>query len=391
MRKPGFILTLGFVLLLGLAAGAAAQTTFTTTLRGAEEVPAPGDPDASGFATVTIQGTTITYSILVNGITTPTSAHIHSGVFGVLGPIVVDLNPTFGAGCTSGTVMNVDSNLISQILANPAAFYVNVHSTEFPFPNGAVRGQLGNSSPLLASRTFFIPVVGKLTGARNEDFITDLRIINRSTVPATVTIDYFASSATALSGPTATRTIVVGPQSQHVLDDVVGTLFSTSGSGALRITSDQDIQVVARILNDKRQGNGGTTGLFVPASTLDETCPRGLLPFLSSASPSDTANGAGFRTNIGWFNPNPFPVTVTFTARHNNGTIFGTETVTIPAYSRLQLSVWELFNDVPASERRLDDYYVTYQTTGGTAVIYAAVVDNKTGDGYYTTGFCTTF
>jgi len=39
----------------------------------------------------------------------------------------------------------------------------------------------------------------------------------------------------------------------------------------------------------------------------------------------------------------------------------------------------------------MDDYYVTYQTTGGTAVIYAAVVDNHTGDGYYTTGSCTTF
>jgi CHRD domain-containing protein len=389
MRKPLSILALGLVLLLGLAAGAAAQTTFTTTLRGAEEVPGPGDPDASGFATVTIQGTTITYSILVNGITTPTAAHIHRGAFGVPGPVVVPLNPTFGAGCTSGTVTNVDANLIAQILANPAAFYVNVHSTEFP--DGAVRGQLGNSSPLLGGRTFFIPVVGKLTGARNEDFITDVRIINRSTVPATVTIDFFASSATALSGPTATRTIVVGPQTQHVLNDVLGTLFSTDGSGALRITSDQDIQVVSRILNDKRQGNGGTTGLFVPASTLDETCSRGLLPFLSSASPSDTANGAGFRTNIGWFNPNAFPVTVTFTARRNDGTILGTETVTIPAFSRLQLGVWELFNDVPENERRLDDYYVTYQATGGTAVIYAAVVDNKTGDGYYTTGFCTTF
>jgi hypothetical protein len=389
MRKPVSILGLAFALVFGIAAAVSAQTTLTTTLRGAEEVPPPGDPDASGFATVTIQGTTITYSILVNGITTPTVAHIHRGAFGVPGPVVVDLNPSFGAGCTSGTVMSVDPSLINEILANPAGFYVNVHSTEFP--GGAVRGQLGNSSPLLGAKTFFIPVVGKLTGARNEEFVTDVRIINRSAVPATVTIDFFASSATALAGPTATRTIMVGAMSQHVLNDILGTLFSTTGSGALRISSDQDIQVVARILNDKRQGNGGTTGLFVPASSLDETCSRGLLPFLSSASPSDTANGAGFRTNIGWFNPNAFPVTVAFTARRNNGTIFGTETVTIPAYSRLQLGVWELFDDVPTSERRIDDYYVTYQTTGGAAIIYAAVVDNKTGDGYYTTGFCTTF
>ena len=84
-------------------------------------------------------------------------------------------------------------------------------------------------------------------------------------------------------------------------------------------------------------------------------------------------------------------MTVTFSARHNDGSIFATKTVTIPAYSRLQLGVWELFDSVPTNERRMDDYYVTYQTTGGTAVVYAAVVDNHTGDGYYTTGSCTTF
>lgn len=388
MRKTLSILFL-FLFACAVSSIASAQTTFTTTLKGSEEVPGPGDPDGAGMATITISGTTITYSILVNGISTPTTAHIHSGIFGVAGPIVVDLSPTFGTGCATGTVTGVSSTLISQILANPSAFYVNVHSTEFP--NGAIRGQLGNASPLLPTRTFYLPVVGKLTGARNEEFVSDLRIINRSTLPATVTIDFFTSSATALSGPTATQTIVVAPQSQYVLNDVLGTMFSTTGSGALRITSNQDIQVVERILNDKRQGNGGTTGLFVPSTSLDQTCSKGLLPFLSSASPSETANGAGFRTNIGWFNPNPFPVTVTFTARRNDGTILGSVTITVPAYSRLQQGVFELINTVPESDRRLDDYFVTYSTNGGPLIVYAAVVDNHTGDGYYTTGFCTTF
>ena len=370
-----------------LTAAASVQTTFTTTLRGSEEVPGPGDPNGSGFAVITISGTTIDYSLLVNGLTTPTAAHIHSGVFGVAGPIVVPLNPTFGAGCATGSVAGVSSTLIDQILANPSAFYVNVHSTEFP--NGAIRGQLGNSSAQLPTRTFFVPVVGKLTGARNEQFISDVRIINRSATPATVTIDFFASSATALPGPTSTQVVTVAPNSQLVVNDILGTTFNTSGSGALRITSDQDVIVVSRILNDKRQGNGGTTGLFVPASSLDQTCSNGILPFLSSASPSDTANGAGFRTNVGWFNPNAFAVTVTFTLRSNDGSALGIETVTVPAYSRLQEGIFELIDSVPESQRRIDDYFVTYTATGGPIVVYAAVVDNHTGDGYYLTGFCT--
>ena len=376
-----------FLIACLLTAAATAQTTFTTTLRGSEEVPGPGDPNGSGFAVITISGTTIDYSLLVNGLTTPTAAHIHSGVFGVAGPIVVPLNPTFGAGCATGSITGVSSTLIDQILANPSAFYVNVHSTEFP--DGAIRGQLGNSSAQLPTRTFFVPVVGKLTGARNEQFISDVRIINRSATTATVTIDFFASSATALPGPTSTQVVTVAPNSQLVVNDILGTTFNTSGSGALRITSDQDVIVVSRILNDKRQGNGGTTGLFVPASSLDQTCSNGILPFLSSASPSDTANGAGFRTNVGWFNPNAFAVTVTFTLRRNDGSVLGTETVTVPAYSRLQEGIFELIDSVPESQRRIDDYFVTYTATGGPIVVYAAVVDNHTGDGYYLTGFCT--
>ena len=386
MRKPLFIPVL--VLLAGVIASAAsAQTTFTTTLRGSNEVPGPGDPDGSGFAVVTISGTTINYSLLVNGLATPTAAHIHSGVFGVSGPIVVDLNPAFGAGCATGSVAAVPTALINQILADPSSFYVNVHSTEFP--NGAIRGQLGNSSAQLPTRTFFVPVVGKLTGARNEEFISDVRIINRSSTTATVTIDFFASSATALAGPTSTQVVTVAPNSQLVVNDILGTTFNTTGSGALRITSDQDVIVVSRILNDKRQGNGGTTGLFVPATSLDQTCANGILPFLSSASPSDTANGAGFRTNIGWFNPNAFSVGVTFTLRRNDGSVLGTETVTVPAYSRLQEGIFELIDSVPESQRRIDDYFVTYSATGGPIVVYAAVVVNHTGDGYYLTGFCT--
>ncbi len=43
-------------------------------------------------------------------------------------------------GMLSGCV-SADPVLIGQIIANPAGYYVNVHTTEFPA--GAVRGQLG--------------------------------------------------------------------------------------------------------------------------------------------------------------------------------------------------------------------------------------------------------
>jgi hypothetical protein len=65
-------------------------------------------------------------------------AHIHRGAAQVAGPPVVVLaNP---AQNISDTCQPVAPALISEIVANPAGFYVNVHTKEHP--SGAIRAQL---------------------------------------------------------------------------------------------------------------------------------------------------------------------------------------------------------------------------------------------------------
>jgi hypothetical protein len=111
------------------------------TLSGAEEVPGPGDADGSGTALITLnqgQGQ-VCWELAASDIMTPTAAHIHVGVFGVAGPVVVALSPPedgSSTGCTS-----VDPELIKQIRQNPEVYYVNIHTSDFP--SGALRGQLG--------------------------------------------------------------------------------------------------------------------------------------------------------------------------------------------------------------------------------------------------------
>jgi hypothetical protein len=112
----------------------------TTTLTGAEEVPVLGDPDGTGFATVTVnpgQGL-VCYELSVSGIEAATAAHIHEAPVGVAGPVVVELLPPTD-GSSSGCV-EVDRAEAKDILKNPADYYVNVHNAEFP--GGALRGQL---------------------------------------------------------------------------------------------------------------------------------------------------------------------------------------------------------------------------------------------------------
>lgn len=109
-----------------------------------------GDLDGFGGAVIIIAlPNTVCWGITVDNLTSPPSpmnlAHIHSGVSGLNGPIVVTLsppvapsagNPGASSGCTSG----VPVATINAIRLNPTGFYVNVHNAAFP--PGAVRGQL---------------------------------------------------------------------------------------------------------------------------------------------------------------------------------------------------------------------------------------------------------
>jgi hypothetical protein len=118
-------------------------------LEGAQEVP-PADPDGRGTFAYIAFDHTLCYVLTARRIEPSTMAHIHVGARGVNGPIVIGLvAPTRGvsADCIAaqpeGTPGDADVLLeseLAQIIANPAAFYTNVHNT--PFPGGAIRGQL---------------------------------------------------------------------------------------------------------------------------------------------------------------------------------------------------------------------------------------------------------
>ncbi len=115
---------------------------FSTVLTGAAEVPGPGDPNGSGFATITVNPgqEEVCYELSVEGITLPAiGAHIHEAPVDDFGPVVVALTPPDASGFSSGCV-EVSRELALDILRNPENYYVNVHTTDFEA--GAVRGQL---------------------------------------------------------------------------------------------------------------------------------------------------------------------------------------------------------------------------------------------------------
>jgi CHRD domain len=91
----------------------------------------------SGTASITIRTglARLCHTLTVSGLTNVTAAHIH---LVSTGAIVVPLTtPTTG---TSSGCATVERSLLQQIVRNPAAYYVNVHTQTFP--NGQVQGTL---------------------------------------------------------------------------------------------------------------------------------------------------------------------------------------------------------------------------------------------------------
>jgi len=117
-------------------------TPLVATLDGKAEVPGPGDANGNGEFSGWFDASKgrICYTLGVGSLASPTMAHIHRGDAQTAGPVVVALaNPVHDI---SDTCTPAAPALISEIVANPSAFYVNVHTTQYP--KGAIRAQLMN-------------------------------------------------------------------------------------------------------------------------------------------------------------------------------------------------------------------------------------------------------
>lgn len=108
---------------------------------GFAEVPGPGDGAGAGRVTVVVdppKGRLCYMFFNVRTSAAPTAAHIHSGAVGASGGPVVTLQAP-AAGSSSGC-QEITADLANALVANPANYYVNVHTSQFP--PGAIRGQL---------------------------------------------------------------------------------------------------------------------------------------------------------------------------------------------------------------------------------------------------------
>jgi uncharacterized repeat protein (TIGR01451 family) len=192
---------------------------FRALLNGANEVP-PVPTDAMGLASFVLNQTTneLIYGIQFNDIDNITAAHLHQAGAGANGPVVVTLYA--GGGIQPSPTeplqgrITIAPALAASIAANPAGFYVNVHTSDFP--SGEIRGQLARTlnAPLHCPIGVLPPVqpsygqrgeMDKDPGARHFDIWARVRPETLS--GTTITNVAMVTSDTTLGDPDTTNNI----------------------------------------------------------------------------------------------------------------------------------------------------------------------------------------
>ncbi|WP_372625220.1 CHRD domain-containing protein [Arsukibacterium sp.] len=113
----------------------------TFPLSGAQEVPAvTTTASGSGYALVGLSDFKLELQVLTSGVEDATAAHIHTGVAGVNGPVLLALEQdTDNVNRWKAPATAELSQSIFDVLA-AGGHYVNVHTPEFP--GGEIRGQI---------------------------------------------------------------------------------------------------------------------------------------------------------------------------------------------------------------------------------------------------------
>jgi hypothetical protein len=352
--------------------------TYAAELRGSNEVPANSSMAyGSAFVTVDTANNTLAWEVNTTGIASPTLSHIHgpNGPAGTNDNVMVSFASSpaaFTGGRTKGqvSIAPLSAAAMTALLTTPSNLYVNVHS--LAFPGGEIRGQL------VAANEYDIPVVGRVVNGLGQTFVTDVRVFNPSYDTATTAlVEYFTGSA-GNTNATASMTVNLPPRGTAVLDDVNGAsnLNASGSTGGLRVSSVVKLAVTSRIYADLRSSGKGTIGQFAAGVPRANALRRGALPQLQVQGDLTS----GFRTNVGFFNPNQQVVTVRLELRSPAGALVGSNVITLQALSQQQTSLGSYFPGVDLSAPQ--NLTLSFDASAPISA-YAAVNDNISADSIF--------
>lgn len=213
-------------------------------------------------------------------------------------------------------------------------------------------------------------------------FRTDARIFNPSQTKDIQIQAYYLPVGNVDNSAVQPTTITVPKRSQVVYDDVVTSLFHSSGLGAIRLTSADDFVATQRIYAGVTNNASST-----PCSNSVNPCTLG--QFLSGVEVSNAKkNGvliqiksnANFRTNVGLVNPNGTAANVSWKLYDKNNALISGALTGLPS----PVAPFGVIapSNIATQGVDLSDAWIGY-TSDQPIVAYASVVDNGSTDQTY--------
>ena len=239
----------------------------------------------------------------------------------------------------------------------------------------------------------------KATGAKGENFVSSLRLVNGTAASATVGITFYprvnfnrtAGEAPGDNTAAALTTTVTVPAGQTLgIDDALFTLFgitSTSASGGLQIESKNfvPISVLSQTLvTNARAADGtpGTYGFAIPAQIPDNAVAEGDTGYVPYLSSSPTA-AQGYRSNLFLQTTNADGDTVVNVKllKGADGSTIGARDVTLGKLVQTQIN--QIADFFGYGEANTNLTAVVTVKSGGPVFVGASVNDNATGSQVY--------
>jgi hypothetical protein len=199
--------------------------------------------------------------------------------------------------------------------------------------------------------------------------VTDLEVNNGGTTTATYELAWLVRKADN-SSPTMSEEFTLGAGESERFEDVVLSVFNTTGNGALAVVSEsEDLLIFSRTYNDADIGTFGTAVPGIAESDLVQGSIRKRLLYF-------TEDG-DFRSNIAFQNGIGSNLRVKWERYLADGTMVESGTTDLAPYSNKQLNaVYK--NEAPIEAAYMD---VWTETSGGKFMVFSSVVDNATSDG----------
>lgn len=215
----------------------------------------------------------------------------------------------------------------------------------------------------------FVPIAGSVMGNNNTFFRTFLRVFNPSaTETALIGGSFLKTGQDNTSAPEVS--FMLAPGEVKIFEDVVSSLFSESGLGAIRLHSDSNFMVTSRIFTDSQcnDPSGGTFGQFAPGFNASEALTSGVILHLNFSSE--------FRSNIGFANTTDSQASVTVRLWGPAG-MMAEQVIPIDPRGAVPPTALSSVFGLPALDQ--ENLYVTF-TSDQPVFGYGSAVDNATQD-----------